>query len=104
MSHPTRSKTYELTEDECGVLGGAVYAYHRAALWRLLHHQHDDGLTPQEVLRGSMWPPKVGGFVLAVATVSVGQADLPELYLLIGRAFADKRFSPAFAHPLMLPK
>ena len=70
----------EFKEDECRVPGGALYAYDRNALGRLL----ESGKT---ILEKNGWPTEPDGFV---RNLKVFGED-PDLYHLIMRAFADPR-------------
>lgn len=70
----------EFQEEECRVAGGALYAYDRNVLGRLL----ESGKT---ILEKNGWPTDPDGFV---RHLKVFGGD-PDLYHLIMRAFADPR-------------
>jgi len=79
---------YYLEESECGIFGGALYAYHHNALAGLMNQY-------EKTIHDAGWPySSVKRFVLAVATVGVTHEQNPKLYECIGRAFADARFRP----------
>ena len=70
----------EFKDEECRVPGGALYAYDRNALGRLL----ESGKT---ILEKNGWPTEPDGFV---RNLKVFGED-PDLYRLIMHAFADPR-------------
>jgi hypothetical protein len=70
----------EFKEDECRVPGGALYAYDRNALGRLL----DSG---KAILEKNGWPTEPDGFVRHLKVFG----EDPDLYRLIMHAFADPR-------------
>ena len=82
---------YLFEQDECGIDGGALYAFHHNALYLLMQPY-------RPFLEAAGWPGgtrehAVRGFVIAVATIQVDARRYPELYTLIGRAFANPRFA-----------
>jgi len=77
-----------LPEAACHVRGGALFAYSPRALQLLLD-------ANQEILKQAAWPTVADAFAERVAKVPVLQEKQPELYRLIGLAYADPRFKTA---------
>lgn len=73
-------------ESECWVGSGALFAADLKALARLLE-------THCDIVQKAGWSIDPIAFIDQVAKVSVFEEKSPELYRVIGLAFADKRFT-----------
>ena len=80
-------KTNLLSEEECHVGGGALYAYDAESLQALLDEHRD-------ILEKNAWPTSADDFALKVTNTF---ADNPDLSKLVAWAFADKR--PEYQRP-----
>jgi len=70
---------------ESNVAGGALYCADLTALQDLLYKN-------AHTLHRYEWPSQARAFINAVACVGIRQEKAPDLYRLIGLAFADGRF------------
>jgi hypothetical protein len=74
--------TSNQSEEECGVIGGALYAYDSEALNKLLREN-------AETLRRSGWPVDADAFVERVGHETVHEDRDPDLFRLIAWTFKD---------------
>jgi len=76
-------KRYE--EKECHIGSGCLYVFHRSALQMLL-------LEYESILKNAGVPVVVNDFIDYISTQIVYQEKYPKAYIVVGLAFADKRF------------